>query len=169
MAERTSVIRERQIELEDIERILLDGDIVFSAVDDNTLTFSLAGNRTFFVVCDINDSRDAITLAFVGLLYVKADDTRVAEICQFLLHLNFNIWLGHFERDASDGEIRFRIEIPLWGQKIEAWAFNRALFSGASTVDESFELVNKLWTGASTLAEAIQQLDETIDSPDTDD
>jgi hypothetical protein len=37
---------------------------------------------------------------------------QVSGVCELLLHLNFEMLLGSFERDNADGEIRFRVSLP---------------------------------------------------------
>ncbi len=37
---------------------------------------------------------------------------QVAAVCNCLLNLNYGMLLGNFERDETDGEIRFRVAVP---------------------------------------------------------
>jgi hypothetical protein len=60
---------------------------------------------------------------------------QVAQVCELLLQLNFEMALGSFERDQSDGEIRFRIALPYRDTSLTAeqvsWCLELGLASAA--------------------------------------
>lgn len=47
-------------------------------------------------------------------------EQQVAKVCEYLLRKNYEFAIGAFERDPSDGEIRFRIGIPYRDGEITA-------------------------------------------------
>jgi len=68
---------------------------------------------------------------------------QVGSVCDCLLHLNYGMLLGSFDRDQTDGEIRFRVAIPYRDSRLSAeqagWCIDVAMISldhGMSKVEE---------------------------------
>lgn len=59
---------------------------------------------------------EAISGGNLPLLQVHAraghSGEQIARVCEHLMHKNYETFLGSFERDNSDGEIRFRVALP---------------------------------------------------------
>lgn len=67
----------------------------------------------------LKSADDALRILAAGkppFLRVHTDEghstQQVSDLCQFLMHQNYRIVLGCFERDERDGEVRYRIAIP---------------------------------------------------------
>lgn len=48
-----------------------------------------------------------------------------AAVAQFLVEYNYDAWIGGFEMDPSDGEIRYRTSVDLGGAPLDARLFER--------------------------------------------
>src|SRR5579884_4552646 len=52
-------------------------------------------------------------LLLVSNIPIFAPVYRRAEVCEALTRANYGLWMGAFEMDLNDGEIRFRIGLPV--------------------------------------------------------
>ena len=52
-------------------------------------------------------------LLLISHIPIFAPMYRRAEICEALTRANYGLWMGAFEMDLNDGEIRFRIALPV--------------------------------------------------------
>jgi hypothetical protein len=70
---------------------------------------------------------------------------QVARACEHLLRRNYEISIGAFERDPSDGETRFRVALPyrdaLATQEQVAWCVETTVHSMAELLSDLSDLV----------------------------
>jgi hypothetical protein len=75
---------------------------------------------------------------------------QVNRVNEFLLHQNYRLLLGAFERDASDGEIRFRIALPFPDgaptQKQVNWCIEMACSTVSQTMQELAKVTSQVPT-----------------------
>lgn len=45
---------------------------------------------------------------------LKADDSCMAQICEYITRANYGLIMGNFEMDHSDGEIRYKHAVDCW-------------------------------------------------------
>ncbi len=149
---------------ETIAGILAAHKIDYAIRDDDAVVFNLTGHeRTYQFVCSLRVERQSFSLAVVGLLFLPSEAERARETMELLLHINFRTWVGHFERDAIDGEVRFRVEVPFGESKLQDWELLRAIVACGSAVDQNIALVTKVWDGSLSVAEAISRLNKGIE------
>lgn len=82
-----------------------------------TLGFNL--NRTKLKSCDIviyvrpisgEESFCRALLAY-GNIAISADESSMAQVCEYLTRANFGLTVGNFELDHRDGEIRYKVSL----------------------------------------------------------
>ncbi|MCX6024490.1 MAG: YbjN domain-containing protein [Chloroflexi bacterium] len=76
-----------------------------------------------------------------------------------LMALNYQFSLGSFEWDPNDGEVRFRIGLPLDDNDLTQAQFRRVLGVTCFTVDRYRPVLPKIIHGGRTASEAIQECD----------
>lgn len=69
---------------------------------------------------------------------------QVANVCELLLEENYRILLGRFERNPSDGEIRFVVAIPYRDRPLSKDQVDWCIEVGISTCDEVFPKIYRL-------------------------
>ena len=79
---------------------------------------------------------------------------QVSQACQLLMHHNYRILLGNFERDNSDGEVRYRIAIPYRDSTFTAEQVNWAIDAAIPTMDTYLERVDSFLKGRMPFEEA---------------
>jgi len=80
---------------------------------------------------------------------------RVAEVCEALMHWNYTILLGSFERDHRDGEIRYRVAVPYRDTDFTFDQFNWCVLVSISTLDRVMPRIEKLADGDISLDDAL--------------
>jgi len=79
----------------------------------------------------------------------------VAGVCQILLQENYRIVLGAFERDARDGELRFRIALPYRDAEPTPAQVNWCIDVAISTLDKVMATVERFLRGEIDLEQAL--------------
>ena len=109
---------------------------------------------------DVEDASLCRAVSAYGYVDTKADDSCMAEVCEYLTRANYGITLGNFELDHEDGEIRYKVAFnckdAMPGDDaiddliaLPVWAFNRygngilAVSMGLQTAKEAYEAVEK--------------------------
>jgi hypothetical protein len=84
----------------------------YQPIDDRSLTLSFQNERgSYGLFFTTNDESD-----FVGLTATygsKIPDDRLVPISEALSRINHRLWLGNFELDFSNGQLRFRVGIDV--------------------------------------------------------
>ncbi|MBI5833969.1 MAG: hypothetical protein HZB16_16875 [Armatimonadetes bacterium] len=68
----------------------------------------------------------------------EQDSAARARLCERLLALNYDLALGCFELDPADGEVRFRLAVPLGDQPAGEAALARAVAAVRYALDEAW-------------------------------
>lgn len=58
---------------------------------------------------DKRDPSMCTRISAYGLPTTKADETCMAETCEFIARANYGIAIGNFEVDVRDGELRYKV------------------------------------------------------------
>ncbi len=90
----------------------------------------------------------ALTAGRPPILRIHPDEgysgQQVAEVCEKLMHQNYRIVLGCFERDERDGEIRFRIAIPYRDTNLTVEQVNWCIDIGVHTLEAAMSEIEKV-------------------------
>lgn len=80
---------------------------------------------------------------------------QVAGVCEILMHRNYGIVLGNFERDCRDGEIRFRIPLPYCDTNLTVEQVNWCIEMATSTLEMTMPRIEGFLSGRITFEEAM--------------
>lgn len=105
----------------------------FHQPDSKTIICSFGGAESILMIVKDEEEKKSLLFLFIpmkGSLHPLAEivsgrmslfrihtnagytSDQVAKTCEFLMQQNYEMFLGAFERDASDGEIRLRVALP---------------------------------------------------------
>lgn len=156
--------------LDAVEQALQKREWKFYRVDEKTVLTGVATSleRSYMIGIRHEPERRSVVLLFNRVLgkagvaeaaanrpYFRVhssaghDRATVAEVDELLMDRNFTTLLGNFERDRSDGEIRFRITLPYRDAPLTADQVNWCIDVAVPTID-------------STLVEVEQRLHVTL-------
>lgn len=83
-------------------------------------------------------------------------EQQIAGVCQILLHQNYRMVLGAFERDARDGEIRFSIALPYRNSSLTQEQVNWSLEIAVSSFEIGVSKVKGFLAGSLSLNQALE-------------
>lgn len=82
-----------------------------------------SGGSTWPLIVHVEEEQRTCVCWSVYPTLVPPD--RRAQVAQFLVERNYDEWIGGFEMDPADGEIRFRTSVELGGAPLDARLFER--------------------------------------------
>ena len=151
-----------------VEDALKGRDWKYARVDANTILTGVqtASGRVYFIIIRHEDGKRTVLFLFNPLIRGAADalqalaggrppflrvhtneghsSQQVAEVCQSLMHKNYQIVLGCFERDERDGEIRFRIAIPYRDTSLTVEQVNWCIDIATGTMEAVMSEIEKM-------------------------
>lgn len=117
---------------------------------------SFRGRNAAFRILVGLDRENATLLVLVGDVDMVGRQ-RQPECLTALMTLNYRFSLGAFEWDPTDGEVRFRIGLPLDDNDLTQAQFRRVLGVTCVTVDRYKPVIPKIVYGGRAPHEAIQE------------
>ncbi|HEU4565315.1 MAG TPA: YbjN domain-containing protein [Gemmatimonadaceae bacterium] len=130
-------------------------------VEDDPLhvTFSLAGERSSYDFLVSVDERNQIVVC-----YARADGGVPAErrtaACELLTRINYELALGCFERDLSDGEILFRVGVHAARGALSAAMVESLVDVGLYTFDRFHPAIVRVAYDGASPEQALEELEE---------
>ena len=111
------------------------------------------------VVVHLDEAQD--TLVFLAPHYLvipEAHPNRFALLDQ-LMALNYKLTLGNFGFDPRDGEVNFKISLPLEDSALEFRQFERAIGTLMAEIDRRYPpLISCVWSGSGGNNSLLSQL-----------
>lgn len=98
--------------LDVVEHVLAAENLSFDRTDEDDLAFALTGDWKEYELWFCWRSEAGCLQLSLALDLRPAPSSR-AGLHELLSLVNQRVWLGHFEIDASDGELMFRYALPL--------------------------------------------------------
>ncbi|HMA36622.1 MAG TPA: YbjN domain-containing protein [Chloroflexia bacterium] len=96
---------------------------------------------------------------FYSVCDVNAPEERRAAMAEFLTRANYGLYLGNFEMDYSDGEIRYKTSIDVEGATLTAPLIKSLVYANVSLMDRYLPgIMSVLYAGTAPL-EAIRKIE----------
>jgi hypothetical protein len=129
-------------------------DWSFTQIKDKTIVIlGISGkNGKFQLVADIRESEKQI--AFFTICGINTPENKKPEICALLTRLNFGKFLGNFEMDYDDGEIRYKTSMYYGDIKLDDDVIERLVMTNIMTMDISLPSIMSLIYGDISPVEA---------------
>lgn len=110
--------------------------------------------RAFFVA---NEDRSVV------LLYVeyspKVPEGRRKEAADFLTRANFGLWIGNFEMDMENGEVRYKVSLDLENGTLSHEMIDNMIGAGISTADRYFPAFMSVCYGNAIPSVAVREVE----------
>jgi len=81
---------------------------------------------------------------------------QIGGVSEILAHRNFTMLLGSFERDATDGELRYRIAIPYRDTNLSTQQAQWCIDIGIGSLDRMIPKIEDFLSGKLSLEEALE-------------
>ena len=134
----------------------------YTTIKDKTIVFlGINGeNGRFQCIADINE--DEKKLIFFSVCGTNVPDEKKLEMCELLTRLNSGKFLGNFEMDYEDGEIRYKTSMVLGSELIEPEILEYTIMTNILTMDISLSGLMKMINDNITPIEAFQLIENSV-------
>lgn len=132
--------------LEVVKQALRDMEWRFAEDPDrpSLMMYSRSSNALYSLLLQVNPEHPLITL-YAHVQCAVPPEKRVA-IAEFLTRANYGLWLGNFELDFRDGEVRYKTSIDLADGTLTTEMLRNLLRANLSTIDRYLPgVMSVLW------------------------
>ena len=102
--------------------------------EQNSVRFPFAGKNGNFIALVVAIPTKSQVLAYTIWPERISEQQRLATM-QFITFANYNIAIGNFELDLSDGELRYKTSLDVTGDRLSAALLERLITLSTHTMD----------------------------------
>jgi len=90
---------------------------------------------------------------------VKADPSKMQEVCEFVARANYGLRIGNLELDFDDGEIRYKSSLDFEGTGLTPGLLKGAMYPAVQTMDDYLPGLLAVVFGGATAKAAIEAIE----------
>jgi hypothetical protein len=117
------------------------------------------GGRNGQWTCYARIIEDKEIFLFYSYCPVKAPPEKRPILADFITRANYGLYLGNFELDYNDGEVRFKTSIDVEGDRLTTALVKRLVYDNVSVMDRYLPGVLSVIYGGASPTEAIAQVE----------
>ena len=131
----------------------------FTTIEDKTIALlGISGKKgKFQCVADVRE--DEKKFIFLSICGVNVPENKRIQVNELLMRLNFVLFLGNFDMDFDDGEIRFKTSIYYGDSLLNPEIIENLILNNISTMDSSLEGIMSMIYGDSTAIQAYKSIE----------
>jgi hypothetical protein len=95
---------------------------------------------------------------FYSVCPVNAPEDKRLVMAEFLTRANYGLYIGNFELDLDDGEIRYKTSIDVEGDRLSTALVRQLVYANVFTMDHYLPGIMRVIYGDASPAEAIAQV-----------
>jgi hypothetical protein len=103
---------------------------------------------------------DQEQFVFYVIAPMKAPEAKRMAMAEFLTRANYGLFIGNFEMDFSDGEIRYKSSLDFEGVELSVPLITHAIYPAVNTMDEYLPGIMKVIASDETPEKIIAQIEE---------
>ncbi|MBN1137975.1 MAG: YbjN domain-containing protein [Anaerolineae bacterium] len=111
--------------------------------------------------CYAQAREEQAQLLFYSVCPVKAAEDRRMALAEFLTRVNYGLFIGNFELDMDDGEIRYKTSIDVEGDRLSPALVRPLVYANVLMMDRYLPGIMSVLYGNAAPAEAIAKVEET--------
>ncbi len=123
-------------------------DWPYEQVDERTLRTQCQGNNGRWV-CYARVREEAQQFLFYSLYPEAVPPERRAALSEFITRANYGAFIGNFELDFNDGELRYKTSIDVRGSQLEVNLVRRLVAMNVAMLDEYWPGIGRAIAGES--------------------
>jgi hypothetical protein len=128
-----------------------------SEKDKHIAVLGIATNNAKFH-CLIKTEETDSALVFLSIFPINTPEKMRFNMAELLLRLNYTLFLGCFEMDFEDGEIRFKTSIICESAGLTDSILDPIVSANIDAMDKHFDLLNTFINQKITMQEAIARI-----------
>lgn len=131
---------------------------VYSQIDDETMALiGIHGKRGNKFQCMVDINEEEKRFIFLSICSANVPEAKRSEMCELLTRINFGKFLGNFEMDYSEGEIRYKTSA--YSDNLSYELIEQLIMTNIVMMDNSLESIMKLIYGNITPLEAFDLIE----------
>jgi hypothetical protein len=131
----------------------------FTQVEDRPiLTMAFTGKNGTWA-CYARAVEDKDIFAFYSYCPVKAPEDKRPIMADFLTRANYGLYVGNFEMDFNDGEVRYKTSIDVEGTELNSALIKRLVYDNLIVMDKYLPGIMAVIFGGASPTEAIAQVE----------
>jgi hypothetical protein len=135
---------------------------LFSQVKDKaTFLFGIGGNNGNFQ-CIANVEEDKHRLGFLSVCGANTPIEKRGQMLELINRLNFNFFLGNFEMDFEDGEVRYRTGFFFESIEANEYILDQLIMTNIAAMDKCLPALMGVMFGGLPASEALELVDKNM-------
>ena len=122
------------------------------------LSLSFAGKNGTWT-CYARAEEEKQMFLFYSYCPVKASENKRPLLGDFITRANYGLFIGNFEMDYNDGEIRYKTSIDVEGTEINSALIKRVVYDNLAVMDKYLPGVMSVIYGGASPTEAIAEVE----------
>ncbi|HEY9078313.1 MAG TPA: YbjN domain-containing protein [Anaerolineaceae bacterium] len=94
--------------------------------------------------CYAQERQDFQQLIFYSIFPLKAPPVTRYRLVEFLTRANFGMFIGNFEMDMSDGEIRYKTSMDFEDQQVTTGLIHNLVYNNVSAMERYYSGIQKM-------------------------
>ncbi|MBA2941269.1 YbjN domain-containing protein [Paenibacillus sp. CGMCC 1.16610] len=116
-------------------------ELPFEWVDETIARLSFSGENGEWIVLVRTDEEKQICIVFSIYPALVPEEQRT-EVAKFLFEENYDLVIGNFEMDATDGELRYRTSIDVENDRLTMELFNQLFTTNVVIMDHYYHVID---------------------------
>ncbi|MDZ7879017.1 MAG: YbjN domain-containing protein [Saprospiraceae bacterium] len=129
-------------------------------VPEPTKTLALLGIGTdsgkYHCIADVDE--DSHRFIFFSVCPTNVPSAKRREMAELIIRINYNLFLGNFELDFEDGEIRFKTSIIYESIELTPTIIDNIITSNLFAMDKNIAIITTFAFGGLSIKEAIKKI-----------
>lgn len=96
---------------------------------------------------------------FFSILPNNVPPERRAAVSEFITRANYGVYIGNFEMDMNDGEVRFRTSVDVEGGSLAPTMIKNLAYTNVMMMDKYLAGLNKVAYGGADAAATIKEIE----------
>lgn len=118
-------------------------ELPFEWVDETIARLSFSGEQGDWIVLVRTDEEKQICIVF-SIYPASVPEEQRTEMAKFLFEENYDLVIGNFEMDATDGELRYRTSIDVENDRLTMELFNQLFTTNVVIMDHYFHVIDDI-------------------------
>ena len=109
--------------------------------------------------CYADIEADTERFLFYIVAPIRAPEDRLGDVAEYIARANYDLEIGNFEMDFSDGEIRYKSSVGFKKTVLTPELIKNAIYPAVQTADRYLPGLIKVIYGETSPAEAIREIE----------
>jgi len=145
--------------LETVKEFFTTDDWPFSIVENQSALQTNFQGENGRWACYAIAREEAGQLIFYSICPVNAPEEKRPEMAEFITRANYGLFIGNFEMDYSDGEIRYKTSIDVEGDELSVALVRQVVYANVIMMDRYLSGIMKVIYSNASPAEAITEVE----------